>query len=126
MQGTGSTVVKVSPDGTPSLFFQGQPGLGLTTALGVLKEGFVIVGSVPTTDGTAATIKPGQLLVLDRFGHQVASISSHAPERALGPDCNNQGDHPQVFVSNVLSGTVTRIDLEITDHGQKGQGLIES
>ncbi|MGO9020520.1 MAG: hypothetical protein ACLQVJ_19445 [Syntrophobacteraceae bacterium] len=34
-QGTGTTIVSISEDGTQSLFFQGQPGLGLTTALGV-------------------------------------------------------------------------------------------
>jgi hypothetical protein len=45
-QGTGSTIVRVKPDGTTSLFFQGTPPLGLTTALGVLKSGFVLVGAI--------------------------------------------------------------------------------
>src|ERR1700722_16043770 len=43
-QGTGTTIVSVAPSGSVSLFFQGQPGLGLTTALGVLRAGFVLVG----------------------------------------------------------------------------------
>src|SRR5579883_2800932 len=73
-QGTGTTIVKISPDGTQSLFFQGPSGLGLTTALGVLKSGFVIVGSVPTTDGTSATVQQGSLLILDRTGKVVTTL----------------------------------------------------
>src|SRR5262245_30285957 len=75
LQGTGTTIVRVTPGGAQSLFFQGPSGIGLTTALGILKSGFVIVGNMPTTDGTAATVKPGSLIVLDRFGHQVANLS---------------------------------------------------
>ena len=56
IQGTGTTIVRITPDAQTSVFFQGQPGLGLTTALGVVRRGFVFVGSVPTTDGTCSTI----------------------------------------------------------------------
>ncbi len=118
LQGTGTTIVKVAPDGTQSLFFQGPSGLGLTTALGVLKSGFVLVGSLPTTDGTSATVQQGSLLILDRFGHQVANLTS--PTLLNGPwdlTVNDRGNNPQVFVSNVLSGTVTRIDLRISHRG---------
>jgi hypothetical protein len=118
-QGTGSTIVKVTPGGTQSLFFQGPSGLGLTTALGILKSGFVLVGNVPTTDGTPATLQPTSLLVLDKFGHQVASFSD--PKLLDGPwdlTINDRGNSPQVFVSNVLSGTVTRIDLRVMNHGR--------
>ena len=53
-QGTGTTIVEMAPDGTQSLFAaldaSSLPGpcpggLGLTTALVVLNEGWVIVGS---------------------------------------------------------------------------------
>ena len=51
LQGTGTTIIKltpnglVSPAGQATEFFKGSfPGL--TTALGVLKRGFVVVGSV--------------------------------------------------------------------------------
>ena len=44
LQGTGTTIVRMAPDGTTSTFFQGDAGLGLTTALGTLKKGFVVVG----------------------------------------------------------------------------------
>ncbi|MFI5378754.1 MAG: hypothetical protein ACHRHE_05630 [Tepidisphaerales bacterium] len=114
LQGTGTTITRVTPDGHASLFFQGPVGLGLTTALGVLRGGFVIVGNVPTTDGTSATIQPGSLLVLDRNGVQVASFQD--ADLLNGPwdlTVNDEGSHAQVFVSNVLSGTVTRLDLRI-------------
>jgi hypothetical protein len=34
-------------------------GVGLTTALVVLRAGWVIVGSLPTADGTSATAEAG-------------------------------------------------------------------
>jgi DNA-binding beta-propeller fold protein YncE len=111
VQGTGSTIVRITPTGQQSTFFQGPPGLGLTTALGVLKSGFVIVGSVPNT---ANGVQQGSLLIIDSNGNQVGQISDSA--LLDGPwdlAINDQGTRAQVFVSNVLSGTVTRINLEI-------------
>jgi hypothetical protein len=127
LQGTGTTIVENAPNGSSSVFYQGPSGLGLTTALGVLKEGFVIVGNVPTTDGTSATIQPGSLIILDRSGHVVANLTS--TKLLDGPwdlAVNDRGNNPQLFVSNVLSGTVTRIDLKITHHGQKIQVMGET
>jgi hypothetical protein len=122
LQGTGITIVDISPTGKQTLFFQGSstPGaLGLTTALGVLKRGFVIVGSLPTLDGSSATIQaPGSLLILNSQGTVVTTLSSAA--LLDGPwdlTIHDQGEVAQVFVSNVLSGTVTRIDLKIPKHG---------
>lgn len=45
-------------------------GVGLTTALAVLPHGWVVVGSLPTTDGTAATAQAGCLIVLDSNGER--------------------------------------------------------
>jgi uncharacterized protein (TIGR03118 family) len=118
LQGTGTTIVRITPTGERSVFFQGQAGLGLTTALGVLKSGFVLVGNVPTDDGTFDTIHQGSLLILDSNGHVVETLTSHS--KLDGPwdlTVNDQGPIAQVFVSNVLSGTVTRIDLFIPRHG---------
>jgi hypothetical protein len=118
LQGTGTTIMQVTPTGQTSVFFQGDAGIGLTTALGVLKRGFVLVGSVPSTDGTPDTVKQGSLLIIDRFGHEVANLTDSA--LLDGPwdlTVNDQGNHAQVFVSNVLTGTVTRIDLKIPKHG---------
>jgi hypothetical protein len=118
LQGTGTTIVQITPAGQQSVFFEGQPGLGLTTALGVLKSGFVLVGNVPTKDGTFGTIQQGSLLILNRDGRLVANLTSAT--KLDGPwdlAINDQGSTAQVFVSNVLSGTVTRIDLRIPTNG---------
>ena len=57
VQGTGTTIVQVSPGGTVSQFAgitdSACPGgVGLTTALVVLRSGWVIVGSLPTQNGS--------------------------------------------------------------------------
>jgi hypothetical protein len=74
LQGTGTTVVQISPQGNFNLFAQIDParlpgpcpgGVGLTTALVVLQSGWVIVVSLPTTDGMPDTAQPGCLIVLD-------------------------------------------------------------
>src|SRR5262249_55103976 len=117
-QGTGTTIVDISATGQQSVFFQGQSGLGLTTALGILKNGFVIVGNVPTQDGTFGTIQPGSLLILDSNGHVVETLADN--QLLDGPwdlAINDQGNRAQVFVSDVLSGSVTRIDLDVPRNG---------
>ncbi|HYL37719.1 MAG TPA: hypothetical protein VEV17_17520 [Bryobacteraceae bacterium] len=112
-QGTGVTILKITPDGQTSVFFQGNPGLGLTTALGVLRSGFVLVGNVPTqTTSVTTAVPPGSLLVIDRFGNLVSTLESRS--RLDGPwdlAIHEEGARALVFVSNVLSGTVTRLDL---------------
>jgi len=44
-------------------------GIGLTTAMAMLKSGWVIVGSLLREDGTTATKGPGCLVVLDSDSH---------------------------------------------------------
>jgi hypothetical protein len=117
-QGTGTTIVEISPDGHQSLFFQGPTGLGLTTALTVLKNGFVLVGNLPTTDGTSATAQQGSLLVLNKNGRIVANLTSAT--KLDGPwdlTAYSQGNLAFVFVSNVLNGTVSRLDLFFSPFG---------
>lgn len=119
IQGTGSTIVDIHADGSRSVFFQGQPGLGLTTALAVLPQGFVLVGNTPSTvqNGTP-TVQNGSLLVLDSSGNVVTQLTDSA--LLQGPwdmTVHTSGNQAQVFVSNVLSGTVTRIDLLIPQNG---------
>jgi hypothetical protein len=115
LQGTGTTIVDVSPSGKRSLFFQGNKGLGLTTALGVLRGGFVLVGNVPAPDGMHVHA-PGSLLVIDRNGHVVKTLTN--AKLLDGPwdlTVDDDADDPgfaDVFVSNVLNGTVTRLVLK--------------
>jgi hypothetical protein len=120
IQGTGTTIIKltlngqVEPAGSATVFFQGSPSLGLTTALGVLQRGFVLVGSVPTTGGTFATIQPGSLLILDKNANVVTTLTkANLLDSPWDLTIQDGGDAAKVFVSNVVSGTVTRLDLAI-------------
>ncbi len=126
VQGTGSTIMRITPSGGTSVFFQGSSQLGLTTALGVLKNGFVLVGSVPTPDGTAANIQPGSLLVLDANGRLVETINGNLVDSPWDLAVNDQLNTAQVFVSNVVSGTVTRINLKVPAPGRGGKPAIQS
>ena len=94
-QGTGTTIMQISPTGTAALFaginaahLPGRcpGGIGLTTALSVLSSGWVVVGSLPTSDGTAATAKQGCLLVLDSRGRVRETITNKPDQRPLGHD----------------------------------------
>jgi WD40 repeat protein len=118
LQGTGTTIVRVTPDNKTSVFYQAPQGVGLTTALGILKSGFVLVGNVPSTDGTSATVGMGSLLVLDKNGRPVTNLTD--PNMLNGPwdlTVNDNGNQAQVFVANVLSGTVNRLDVSTPANG---------
>lgn len=122
-QGTGTTIVDIGRNGQQSTFFTSQ-ATGLSTALGVLKAGFVVVGNVPTTDGTFGTIGQGSLQILDRFGNVVAQLTD--PNLLNGPwdlTINDGGHFAQLFVSNVNSGTVTRIGLSLSPRHDSVQVL---
>ena len=122
LQGTGTTIVGISPNGQQKLFSQGA-AVGLSTALGVLRAGFVIVGNLPSTDGSGMctqngdeeqNVGQGALTVFDRFGKVVKTIQS--PSLLDGPwdlAVVDNGDEATLFVSNALSGTVTRLQLAI-------------
>jgi hypothetical protein len=113
-QGTGTTIVQIGKRDNQSLFFQGKMGLGLTTALGVLPGNLVIVGNVPTTDGTSATVMQGSLLIVSSKGGLVDTLTSSS--LLDGPwdlTVQSNGNSALVFVSNVLSGTVTRLNISV-------------
>jgi len=124
-QGTGTSIIKLTPNGTvaPSVtppaagnattFFTSHL-VGLTTALGVLRKGFIIVGNLPTTDGTSNTLSQGSLQVVDAHGNLVNTLNDGAfLDSPWDLTINDDGDTAQVFVSNVLSGTVSRLDLAV-------------
>lgn len=119
LQGTGTTIMDIAPNGTAKVFAHISAsalpgscpgGIGLTTALVVLSRGWVIVGSLPTKDGTAATAKAGCLLVLNSQGHVVETFSGTLDGvRINGPwdmAALDLGQVAELFVSNVLNGTV--------------------
>jgi hypothetical protein len=134
LQGTGTTIVRIDSSGNQSLFFQGHGNLGLTTALGVLRAGFVVVGSVPaSTPAATCTTGPsgqqkgvgaGELIILDAQGNVVRTLRS--PAFLDGPwdlTVSDGGVTASLFVSNVLNGTVSRIDLALGDRSVSVLGM---
>jgi hypothetical protein len=134
LQGTGSTIVEIAPNGTVTLFAtlsaSSLPGpcpggVGLTTALVVLDSGWVIVGSLPTSDGTSATAQAGCLIVLDNMGNPVETFYGSLINGPWDMAVSEDGNHAKLFVTNVLNGTVaangvvvnggtvTRLDLSL-------------
>jgi hypothetical protein len=81
LQGTGTTILDYNPATKNTTVFAELPqhlpacpgGVGLSTAMTMLKSGWVIVGSTPSTDGTTRTKGDGGLLVLDASGTLVAT-----------------------------------------------------
>lgn len=115
LQGTGTTIVEVAPTGAVELFAHLDAahlpgacpgGVGLTTALVVLRTGWVIVGSLPTADGTAATAKAGCLLVLNNRGRVVETFSGAPINGPWDMTALDEGSLVELFFTNVLNGTV--------------------
>ncbi|PMS21674.1 hypothetical protein C0Z18_07435 [Trinickia dabaoshanensis] len=140
LQGTGSTIVDYRPDTKHMSVFATVPrdlkacpgGIGLSTAMTMLKSGWVIVGSTPSNDGTTTTKGAGCLIVLDNTGKVASTITG---ENINDPWGNmavvDNGGTATLFVSNAGFGvggptpgpdgevpvfkqsTVVRLDLEI-------------
>ncbi len=122
VQGTGTTIVEIAPGGSKQLFAQvstlpaGEScpgGIGLTTALGILPGGWVVVGSLPTTAGGALpSVDPaGCLIVLNDQGTPVETITN---QDIVGPwdlTVASTATSATLFVSNALGGNTK------TDHG---------
>jgi hypothetical protein len=138
LQGLGTTIVRYTPSTRATALFAAIPrhlpqcpgGIGLTTAMTMLKTGWVIVGSLPSQDGTTATKAAGCLVVLDPQG-AVASVI--AGPNINGPWGNmaviDNGSTATLFVSNtgfdvgspdgdppvIQKATVLRLELTISD-----------
>jgi hypothetical protein len=116
IQGTGITITRVAPDGETSTFFQGTfappTDGGLTTALGVLHGGFVVVGQLPNSNGNKnGTPQQGSLLFLDKNGTLALKYPNVNGPWDLAID--DHFDLAEIFVSNVLDGTVVRLDVTV-------------
>jgi hypothetical protein len=132
-QGTGTTIDQITTAGKSSLFASVSAkslpgscpgGVGLTTALNVLPGGYVVVGSLPTTNGKSATAQYGCLIVLDSDGKAVETIAGAQIQGPWDSTAVSHGSMTTLFVSNALNGgakkgihtidnsTVLRIDLE--------------
>jgi len=121
VQGTGTTIVQVTPSGHVSQFALISPqlagcpgGVGLTTALSVLRSGWVIVGSLPTKNGSVSG--GGCLIVLDPWGHVRETFTGHGINGPWDMTAADFGGAAELFVSNVLNGTVAANGATV-DHG---------
>lgn len=140
LQGTGSTIVDYHPNTKRMSVFAAVPrdlkacpgGVGLSTAMTMLKSGWVIVGSTPSNDGTTTTKGAGCLIVLDNTGKVVSTITGANINDPWGNMAVvDNGDTATLFVSNAGFGvggptpgpdgevpvfkqsTVVRLDLDI-------------
>ena len=92
LQGTGTTIVDYNPATRrtslvaklPQNLAQCPGGVGLTTAMTMLKSGWIIVGSTPSTDGTTRTKGDGCLLVLDANGQARRDLGRAEHQRPVG------------------------------------------
>src|ERR1700722_7660842 len=108
LQGTGTTIMDYNPRTKKIKLFAQLPehlaqcpgGVGLTTAMAMLKSGWVIVGSTPSTDGTTRTKGVGGLIVLDSNG-QLSTVWTGT--NINGPWGNialiDNGDKATLFIS---------------------------
>ncbi len=116
LQGTGTTIVGYRPGTQGTYLFARLPqtvpgcpgGVGLTTAMTMLKSGWVIVGSTPSRDGTTATKGDGCLLVLDSSGKLVTAWS--------GPLIND----PWGDMAVIDRGTTATLFVSMAGFGLKG------
>jgi hypothetical protein len=115
LQGTGTTIDEISPSGELKLFATIDArtlpgpcpgGVGLTTALVALQSGYVIVGSLPTSDGTAATAQAGCLIVLNSSGQPVLTLAGNGINGPWDMTALDLNYAAVLFVTNVLNGTV--------------------
>jgi hypothetical protein len=114
-QGTGTTIVDISPAGAVNLFAKIDAatlpgscpgGVGLTTALVVLRSGWVIVGSLPAKGGSPTAAKAGCLIVLDNEGHPVETFFGSLINGPWDMTAFDGGDQAALFITNVLNGPV--------------------
>jgi hypothetical protein len=112
-QGTGTTIDQLTTAGKSTLFATVDAnslpgpcpgGVGLTTALNVLPGGYVVVGSLPTTNGKSATAQYGCLIVLDSNGKTIETIAGSKIQGPWDSTAVTQGSMTTLFVSNALNG----------------------
>ena len=108
LQGTGTTIVRYRPSTNETKLFAQIPqnlkdcpgGVGLTTAMTMLKSGWVIVGSLPSKDGTTRTKGEGCLLVFDSNGHHISTWSGPTINGPWGNMATiDKGDKATLFIS---------------------------
>jgi hypothetical protein len=138
LQGLGTTIIDYNPATKKTSVFATLPrklaecpgGVGLSTAMTMLKTGWVIVGSTPSNDGTTGTKGQGCLIILDANGKLAGVLSGVDINGPWGNMATiDNGATATLFVSNagfnvgpaiddapvVEEATVLRIELSIAD-----------
>ncbi len=117
LQGTGTTIVEVAPNGQVSLFAKIDPnlpgcpgGVGLTTALAVLNDGYVVVGSLPVTHAGNGTPEAGCLIVVNSQGVPVETWAGNGINGPWDMTAVQFGGFADLFVTNVLNGLAGAAD----------------
>lgn len=118
LQALGSTIMAYTPATRKMALFASIPrhlaqcpgGIGLTTAMTMLTSGWVIVGSLPSQDGTTATKGQGCLVVLDPRGNVAGTIT--------GPTING----PWGNMAVVDKGTTATLFVSNTGYGVEAPG----
>ncbi|HZO78550.1 MAG TPA: hypothetical protein VFB39_10945 [Solirubrobacteraceae bacterium] len=110
-QGTGSSIMEVSPSGNAHVFAvvprpTKAKAVGLTTALVELPNGFVVVGSLPAPGGMSANMTAGALTVLNSNGKVVKTLKGGDINGPWDMTAVGNGNKFTLFVTNVLNGTV--------------------
>ncbi|HXD63615.1 MAG TPA: hypothetical protein VNV17_03325 [Solirubrobacteraceae bacterium] len=110
-QGTGSSIVEISPSGHQQVFavvprLKGMPAVGLTTALAALGNGDVVVGSLPAPGGKGSHARSGGLAVINADGHVTGTITGAVINGPWDMTAVSGHDTATLFVTNVLNGTV--------------------
>ncbi len=121
LQGTGTTIVGYRPSTQQTYLVAKLPphlaqcpgGVGLTTAMTMLKSGWIIVGSTPSKDGTTATKGDGCLLVLDPNGKLVGTWS--------GPNIND----PWGDMAVVDRGSTATLFVSMAGFGIPGPDVVD-
>jgi hypothetical protein len=116
LQGLGTTIMDINPATRKTALFAKLPrqlpqcpgGVGLSTAMTMLKSGWVIVGSTPSNDGTTRTKGDGCLIVLDSSG-RLAGVWS-------GPDIND----PWGNMAVIDNGTTATLFVSMAGFGVPG------
>ncbi|WP_227544610.1 YncE family protein [Sapientia aquatica] len=108
LQGTGTTIVYYRPSTKETKLFAKVAqnlkdcpgGVGLSTAMTMLKSGWVIVGSTPSKDGTTKTKGDGCLLVFNSNGQHVATWAGPTINAPWGNMATiDRGDSAVLFIS---------------------------
>ena len=108
LQGTGTTIVYYRPSTKETKLFAKVAqnlkdcpgGVGLSTAMTMLKSGWVIVGSTPSIDGTTKTKGDGCLLVFNSNGQHVATWAGPTINAPWGNMATiDRGDSAVLFIS---------------------------